>query len=118
MWVFLRIWVETYSPAYWVHLLASRFSLKVEQLRQRTPPAMRSPLSLTVVPVEVVRSGAGRLCSGLPLRAGHHTELPWVLRMVCHVFALGVSSSRWSPVELTQRWHESHSWTLTSCPLP
>ena len=43
---------------------------------------------------------------------------PAVLRVVCHVFALGVSSSRWSLVELTQRWHESHPWTLTSCPLP
>ena len=86
--------VGTYSPADWVHLLAARFSLKAEQLLQRTPPAVRSPLSLTVVPVEVMRSGALRVVAGFArdcsLCARHHTELPWVLRVVCHVFALGV----------------------------
>ena len=56
--------VETYSPAYSAHLLATRFSLKADQLRLRTPPAMRSPLLLTVVPVEVVRSGALFVAAG------------------------------------------------------
>ena len=56
--------VGTYSPADWVHLLAMRFSLKTEQLRQRTPPAMRAPLSVTVVPVEFVRSGALLVAAG------------------------------------------------------
>ena len=31
----------------------------------------------------------GWLCSGLPPCAGHHTELPWVLRVVCRVFCFG-----------------------------
>ena len=40
-------------------------SLEAEQLRQRTPLAMRSPHSLTVVPVEVVRCGALLVAAGL-----------------------------------------------------
>ena len=42
--------VGTCTLAGWVHLLAARLSHEAEQLRQRTPPAGRSPLSLTVVP--------------------------------------------------------------------
>ena len=56
--------VGTCSPAVWVHFLAARFSLKAEQLRQRTPPAVRFPLSLTVVPVDVMRSGALLVAAG------------------------------------------------------
>ena len=74
-----------------VHCEAARFSFKAEQLRQRTSPAMRSPL--------VHRRPSGgrekwctlcrcRLCSGLLPYAGYHTEVPWVFRVVCHVFAL------------------------------
>ena len=37
--------VGTCTPADSVRLLAARFSLKAEQLRQRTPPAVRSPLA-------------------------------------------------------------------------
>ena len=52
--------VVTYTPADWVHLLAARFSLKAEQLRQRTPSVVRSPLSLA----DVVASGALRVAAG------------------------------------------------------
>ena len=54
----------TYTPADWVHLHAARFSLKAEQLRQRTPPAVRSPLSLAAVPADVMASGALRVAAG------------------------------------------------------
>ena len=54
----------TYTPADWVHVLAARFSRRAEQLRQRTPPAVRSPLSLTAVPADVMRSGALRFAAG------------------------------------------------------
>ena len=92
------------------------FFLKAEQLRQRTPSVVRAPLSLAAVPADVVASGALRVAAGLLPCVGHHTE-PWVLRVVCLVFALGVSSTCRSPLGLTQRCYESHSWTLTSCPL-
>ena len=46
------------SPADWVLLLATRFSLQAEQLRQCTSPAVRSPLSLTVVKVEALSSSS------------------------------------------------------------
>ena len=84
--------VGTYSPADWVHLLVRRFSQKAEQIRQRTPPAVRSPLSLTVVPVEVMRSA-------LLVTAGFARDCPLApditpsCFVVCYVFALGVSSS-------------------------
>ena len=64
--------VGTDTPADWVHLLAACFSLLAEQLRQRTPPAERSPLSLTAVPADVMalRSVAtpGARCSGDSIR--------------------------------------------------
>ena len=56
--------VVIYSPADWVLVLALRCSLKAEQLRQRTPPAFRPPLSLTVVQFEVMKSGAFLLAPG------------------------------------------------------
>ena len=59
--------VETCTQDDWVQLLATRFFLKAEQLRQRTPPAVRSPHSLAAVPVDVMRSGALRVAAGFAL---------------------------------------------------
>ena len=56
--------VGTFTLADWVHLLAARFSLEAEQLRQRTPPAVRSPRSLAAVPADVMTSGAPRVAAG------------------------------------------------------
>ena len=49
----------------WVHLLAARFSHEAEQSRQRTPHAVRSPLSLAAAPADVMKSGALRVVAGL-----------------------------------------------------
>ena len=73
----------TYSPADWVHLLAARFSLQAEQLRQRTPPAMRFPLSLTVAPVDVVRSGALLVAAGFARSCPLAPDITLVRRRVC-----------------------------------
>ena len=56
--------VVAHTTANWVHLLAARCSLKAEQLRQRTPPAVRSPLSLAAVPADIMASGALRVAAG------------------------------------------------------
>ena len=56
--------VETYSPPTGSIFSPRACLLKAEQLQQRTTPAVRSPLSLTVVPVEVVRSGALLVAAG------------------------------------------------------
>ena len=55
--------VGTYTPA-WVHLLAARFSLMAEQLRQRTLSVVCFPLSLAAVPADVVASVALRVAVG------------------------------------------------------
>ena len=121
IWASISFEVGTCALADWVHLLAARLSLKAEQLRQRTPSVVRSPLSLAAVPAEVVASGALRVAAGSARDcapgAGLDTEPPWVLGVVCLVFALGVSSTCRGPLGMTQRCYESHSWTLTSCPL-
>ena len=107
--------VGTCTPADWAHLLATRFSLKAEQLGQRTPSVVRSPPSL-LMSWQVEHSVSLQALLGTaPSRSTSHP--PWVLRVVCLVFALGVTSTCWGPLGMTQRCFESHSWTLTSCPL-
>ena len=109
--------VVTHTPANWVHLLAARFSLKAEQLQQRTPPAARSPLSLAAVPADVMASKALCVAAGFarvsplalditPSRLGCSAWFVTCLLWVCLLHGG------------TRRWCESHSWTLTSCPLP
>ena len=81
--------VGTYTPAGWVHLLAARFSLKAEQLRQRTPTAL--PHSLAAVPADVMRSGVLRVAAGsarvCPLsRTSHRAALGAPLGLSCVCF--------------------------------
>ena len=89
----------TYTPADWTHLLATRFSLKAEQLPKRTPSVVRSPLSFAAVPADVMASEHSLSLQALLGTAPLALDVtPWELRVVCRRSTLGVSSSRWSPM--------------------
>ena len=73
--------VATYSPADWVRLFAARFSLKAEQLRHRTPPAVRSSPGTTMVPFASLKQivplrvwGVYFCCAGTALCIDHHAH--------------------------------------------
>ena len=91
--------VGTYTLADWVHLLATRL----------LPEGGTTAATHTFR--DVMASGALRVAAGF----ARDCPLAWDItpsRLWCCVF----SACR-GPLGMTQRCYESHSWTLTSCPL-